>query len=387
MSGFNQYPLNDFDFDFAAMEPINFPEFSTVLSTSSGPSTFNFSPLNHFLIGDPASKMMQEEVLKVNSLESSIDPSVLTVFDTALDRFPPLPSFELTKAPIFDVLTGAEWQLMGNKQTSIDPNLLNPLDATLGPRPPFASGSYTYSSSPPPINMSTKPRTGATPTFLPALKGRPPILLPPKILGPSLLQPYKRPQKSSQPPLPNIATKPNRRVTFEPATGSKRKAQKLVPGEDSEDSDSSPPAPSEEQRQIAKIAHALLLKREREVPLGEGSDGTNSSSTSLPEPSVKSPRVRRNVVTAGASKRNAREPTPEEAVNYDSDTSLSSASPSSSSEECEEESNVEEDKPTSTRKANVSTKRGAIPKRRKVVQKATTAKKVPKGLEIEMVGW
>lgn len=93
-------------------------------------------------------------------------------------------------------------------------------------------------------------------------------------------------------------------------------------------------------------------------------------------------RIRNMIVGGRVTKRKAREVTPEE-ESEDSDSSLSSLPGS----EDEESGSQADHRPRPATRRVTASKRAPAPKRRHVMRKMAALKKVPKGLEINMVGW
>lgn len=203
------------------------------------------------------------------NLETSIDPALLTTFDTSVDLFT---GFDPTATTFWDASTGSEWQPL-NTETSIHPTFINPFNTAIDPFPvqvSFAKGDVVFpsqsiefsaSSAHAPfspevphtrhqfLNQASKPMvsTAAKPTVEQATAGRKVVawISPfdqPRVNGsgcpcslchggPVDFGALQKPRKSAK--VPKTRGRPPK------GKAAKRKARELTPEDDGEDSDSS----------------------------------------------------------------------------------------------------------------------------------------------------
>ncbi|KAL8722564.1 MAG: hypothetical protein Q9225_000959 [Loekoesia sp. 1 TL-2023] len=328
------------------METNDLSSFEEQLAAYEGRSTFDSSAIGPFLIGDAASMLQASNVERSTSQsshleenpETSIDPSLLTTFDTSLDPLTSLPSLKVTEASIFDPSTGAEWQPMNNLQTSIDPTLLSPFDIAIDPfaaQSPFASNEVIFPSES--IESIASNTTAAFSPEVPSLQT-------------SFLQPSSSRTTAGQPA--KSASSSLRHPTTRSTPRWYKTTQPRVDGSG---------------------CPCTLCK------------GGAVSTASLRNNNVKQAtrKIRKPVASGKVTKRKARAVTSEEDESEDSDSSLSSLPDS----EDEESGSQSDHNPRPTTRRSARAKRAPPQKRRRVMRKATALRKVPKGLEIDMEGW
>ncbi|KAI4157862.1 MAG: hypothetical protein L6R39_000591 [Caloplaca ligustica] len=366
---------------------MDFCSFDEQLLTYDSTSTFDSAMSNMYLddqnatwgaseVDAPAGEGWQPEA----TLETSIDPALLTSFDAPLDLLTEPTTFGSTATSLWDASPGSEWQPLESTESSVAPEFVNPLNVVADPlavQSAFANGKIVFPSQ--------SAESSAASTYAP--------------LSPQVPQVSHQSLQWTKPPIP-AATKPTKPPV---PTATKPK-----------------PHPSRCPCHLCRGSKPPIPTATKPKGYLNGCPCTNCEDVSFPRKrkGPTEPTTSSVLSTGRAAKRKAKETTLEE-DRGDSDSSLSSM-PTTLDEESDAEDRALSDyeparkrhKPSRNSASTMPTtsdeesdaedralsdyepprkrckpNRRPAPKRRRAVRAAAKPENVPKGLEITMRRW